>query len=68
MAIQDLLSNPNTQQTIASMLAKTIAEKEITYMSSPATLSGLRNYHDISAITSFKWEQLWKTSQQQPLH
>lgn len=60
MAIQDLLSNPNTQQTIASMLGKTIAEKEITYMSSPATLSGLRNYHDISAITNFKWEQLWE--------
>ena len=41
------------------MLGKTIAEKEIAHISSPATLSGLHNYHDVAAIANFHWKQLW---------
>ena len=58
-AVQDLLSDSATLQVVTSMLGKQIAEKEIAQISSPATLSGLRNYNDIAAITNFHWSQLW---------
>ena len=32
------------------MLGQNNVENEIGYMTSPATLSGLRNYHDVASI------------------
>lgn len=58
-AVQDLLSDSATVQLVASLFGKMIAEKEIAQISSPATLSGLHNYHDVAAITNFRWSQLW---------
>lgn len=58
-AVQDLLSDSETLQIVTSMLGKLIAEKEIAQISSPATLSGLCNYHDVATITNFCWSQLW---------
>ena len=58
-AVQDLLGDSQALETVASMLGKHIFEKEIAYISSPATLSTLYTSWNVGTITKFKWEDLW---------
>ena len=52
------MSDKEVALTVAGVTGKIIAEKEITYISAPTTLSDLYNYHDLSQIQNFKWSEL----------
>jgi hypothetical protein len=49
------MSDKDTGLAVARSVGRLISDNEITYTSSPATLSDLRNVHDLKQIQEFSW-------------
>lgn len=55
LAIKDLMSDKEAGLAVARSVGRLISDNEIKYISSPSTLSDLRNIHDLQQIQHFSW-------------